>query len=463
MQQYTIHSKQRGLVIIFATLAMLVFLIIAGLVIDTGYAYYKYRQAQTAADAAALTGAYEIKNGRDTYNNVSTKALAAAAELGFTSGTDDTLVTIESSTVGGNQVVSPTTGAYVGDTSAVRATVSDAFPSFFLSVIGIEQIDYSVSATARGGVGVSNNCIYVLGEENTEKMLYVTSDSQLIANCGIVANSTSNNGLYVSSGSSIQATTVETVGGTHKSGSTITCSVEGADCPTDKNSDNPPTKVADPLANIAAPNVSYTDGECQHGTSPGDDQKEINGGTINPGVYCGGLLIKGDVKMNDGLYVMRGGGLSVDGSGSSLENAGSGGVTIYNTCSKACTGSEDDMKDYWQIELKSGPSIDLEATKCNGSCSGYEGILFFADRNAPESPEPEKEPRNYFDSSASSSFKGIIYLPKQSFEVTSGSTGFGAQTIIISKYLYLSSSSVLNISSLSSGENPITSEVTLVE
>ncbi|GAM73682.1 mll0948 protein [Vibrio ishigakensis] len=460
MQQYTIHSKQRGLVIIFATLAMLVFLIIAGLVIDTGYAYYKYRQAQTAADAAALTGAYEIKNGRDTYNNVSTKALAAAAELGFTSGTDDTLVTIESSTVGGNQVVSPTTGAYVGDTSAVRATVSDAFPSFFLSVIGIEQIDYSVSATARGGVGVSNNCIYVLGEENKEKMLYVTSDSQLNANCGIVANSRSNKGLYVSSGSEINATTVETVGGSDISGSSVSCSVEGADCPTDKNSDNPPTKVADPLANIPAPAVNYS--TCDYG-SPGGSRREVENGTINPGTYCGGLLIKGHVKMNDGLYVMRGGGFVVDGSGSSAKNAGSGGVTIYNTCKNACTGSEDDEKDYWAIELKSGSGIELEATKCNGSCSGYEGILFFADRNAPESPEPEKEPRNYFDSSASSTFKGIIYLPQQSFEVTSGSSGFGAETIIVSKYLYLSSSSVLNISSLSSGENPITSEVTLVE
>lgn len=64
---------------------------------------------------------------------------------------------------------------------------------------------------------MSNNCIYVLGEENKEKMLYVTSDSELIANCGIVANSTSSDGLYVSSGSKIEATTVETVGGTHKS------------------------------------------------------------------------------------------------------------------------------------------------------------------------------------------------------------------------------------------------------
>lgn len=56
--------------------------------------------------------------------------------------------------------------------------------------------------------------------------------------------------------------------------------------------------------------------------------------------------------MRDGLYVMRGGGFTVDGSDTSVENAGSGGVTIYNTCKDACTGNEEDKEDYWQIEFE---------------------------------------------------------------------------------------------------------------
>lgn len=129
------YKKQSGLIVIFATLAMFVFLAIAGLVLDTGFAYYKKRQLQTAADAAALNGAYTLMAGGDN-SDIKQKAKASTKSHGFRNGDD--AVDVDTNWP-------PKFGFYIDDNSAVQVDVEYTHDTFFLGLIGMDTLTYSLS------------------------------------------------------------------------------------------------------------------------------------------------------------------------------------------------------------------------------------------------------------------------------------------------------------------------------
>ncbi|GAM58310.1 hypothetical protein JCM19231_3160 [Vibrio ishigakensis] len=144
------YKKQSGLIVVFATLAMFVFLAIAGLVLDTGYAYYKKRQLQTAADAAALNGAYTLMAGGEN-NDIRKKARASTKSHGFRNGDDDVDVDMN---------WPPTYGHYIDNTSAVQVEVEYTHDTFFLGIVGMDTLTYSANATALVG-GEANETAFM--------------------------------------------------------------------------------------------------------------------------------------------------------------------------------------------------------------------------------------------------------------------------------------------------------------
>ena len=72
LQMKRLYS-QKGVILPLASISFLGILAMIGLAIDTGYTFFQYRKAQTAADAGALGGAFEI-----FYGNGHGSAVAAA-------------------------------------------------------------------------------------------------------------------------------------------------------------------------------------------------------------------------------------------------------------------------------------------------------------------------------------------------------------------------------------------------
>ncbi|QUM78038.1 hypothetical protein HWV00_18480 [Moritella sp. 24] len=478
--------RQNGFIIPLASISLIALIAMVGFALDTGKVYSDHRLAQTAADAAALAGAFEKFNQRDS--TISSAAYAEATTNGFTDGTDGITITVNNP---------PTSGFYQGDNNSVEVIINQSTATFFLPVLNINTINSEVRAVANGNTASGSNCVYVLDDDH-EGALEVSSDSSLEAHCGIWVNSDNKKASMVESGACVKADTISVVGGyktgqnCDSGGSAYQCDTAG-DCPIygkGKSAALSPLPAADPFINLATPTVDRTSGACPSDEScdaTGCSGKEKDSGgpyeaytvdtsgskTLNPGTYCGGILVKkGNVTMNPGVYIMRGGGFKVEGGDSDVTG---NSVSIYNTCFWECDDpnsdhSPDKGKEWYStLDVNSSATVDLSAPPCNGGNSGsqcvntLDGVLFFSDRDAPSSDDPGADPVNRIDSDSNAILSGAIYVWNQHLKFHSGSSGNPSDAILVSKFLEVSSNSSVEITNFTGAGGSPLKRVTLVE
>ena len=127
--------RRRGAVLVWFALLLVVLLGFAGLVIDGGLLLSAQRQAQNAADAAALAAAYDLYRGRST-------AVATAEEFVHQrNGLPDATVTVN---------LPPSQGPYSGEARYVEVVVTNSVSTFLVHVLGV---DAQNMATARAVAG----------------------------------------------------------------------------------------------------------------------------------------------------------------------------------------------------------------------------------------------------------------------------------------------------------------------
>ncbi|NRF27971.1 hypothetical protein HRJ45_23565 [Vibrio coralliilyticus] len=451
------NGKQRGLVTVFFTVASAVLIGFIGLAVDSGFAYGDFRQAQIAADAGAISAAFEKYYGHSS-GDVQKYGTSEVQAHGFENGVNGVSISVNNP---------PSSGPYAGDSDFVEVVITKDVSTFFLQFIGFDSFNYSARAVANGVIS-SSACVYALGDDH-EKAFHVSSGSTLNANCGAHSNSQDSKGLYVDSGSTLETSNVDVVGGAYESGSTIDPSAnEGADA------------ISDPLGTLSPPTVAY--GGCDYsGNSKGGglyERYEIDSETrtINPGSYCGGLFIKGsaDVTMSPGTYIMQGGGLVVDGSDAKLQGDG---VFIYNTCAKmACSnyGSSYSEEEFHPLDVKSSGTLNLSAcsqastTACESDVEeDYEDIFWYTDRDAPDTSGPQQDPVNKLNSSASAELAGTFYAGNQYLEISSNTDVAATNGVFITRYIQVASDSSLVITHNSSAPSGLNSgpyvRISLVE
>src|SRR5437899_401986 len=100
------RNGRRGVILIFTAGMMFVLLAFVGLAFDVGYLQWSRRRAQTAADAAALSGAWAIRTGGSAAND----GKKASKVNGFEDGVTGVTVTINTP---------PSDGSYSSDGTAV--------------------------------------------------------------------------------------------------------------------------------------------------------------------------------------------------------------------------------------------------------------------------------------------------------------------------------------------------------
>jgi len=383
------RDGEHGQMIVIFTLALIAIIAMAGLLIDGGMAWSNRRQAQAAADTAALAAAKAIVTGKP----VQEAALVVAKLNQFGLDTKDCSGATLSGNAGPGVQVNqpPLSGAHTTANDPAHANdyvevlTSRRMSTTFSGAIGLGC--FMVSARAVSSIGTKSvvSCSFCsLAATGNHTILldngaalrvdgdiYVNSDNggHTPGTCVISAWEVCGDGFDVFSSKNtidttyLSAQTISTYGGweTHDTNIATADHLAGNPFP-----DGPPCaehpdpleyvplgivsnvcihmpRLPDPLADFAAPSIgnppaANTLGCGAVGTftpSPGKSGipkvLSINSGTatICPGTYYGGISIGGSasVTMVGGVYYMAGGGFKVFGGGGVN---GIAGVMIYN-------------------------------------------------------------------------------------------------------------------------------------
>jgi hypothetical protein len=363
-----IVANDRGNALFIATLAMPVLIGAGGLATDTIQWTLWNRQIQRQADSAALAGAYARAQG----GNVTTSATAEINRHSF--------VSLSASPVIEN---APTTGAYAGDTDAVRVVLQTSnvlpFSSFFLSSPPVITVEATATAITSG-----EYCVVSL-ESTTAVGVIMQGNASVNMGCGIITNSKASNAVTAGGSSVIVATPVAAVGGLQSSNNYVS--------PTTLQ---PYTiKQSDPYADLPEPVLPTCSGKVT--VNPQGTQ------TISPGCYRG-MDLKGTVTLQSGVYYIDG---SSFGVGSQATVIGTD-VTIILTSNTAATNPGSIAT----VDINGGANIQLKAP----TTGTYAGVLFYQDRRATDSGT------NKINGNATSTIQGAIYMPAQAVEF-SGTSG----------------------------------------
>ena len=449
------REEQRGQTLVLFALLLVVILGGAGLLVDGGMAWANRRQAQAAADLAALAAARAIADGGFQCNATGlASAQAAATTVASFNGFSN--VTVEYPTASGNH-----TGC-----SYVRVTVSRSMATTFSRVMG--QDTWTPQATAVGaamqvlGAAAANCTFCSLNTTNKNHTLLVQLGSTLIVDGDIYVNSSNGNDpddpnspiklkdWYVGGdgfdifgvGGRITAERIFVVGGweTHDNGIAV---AQQADCPAAQRPDplayatlNPPLHsnvcihqptLSDPLANFPMP--SYSDYPVR------STRKASYAGTstytIEPGIYIKGISISGNaiVYMNPGVYYMAGGPFDVKANATVIGS----GVTIFAGSESGKSGRAED--------------IDIDTTGqvvLTPPTSGvYAGLTMFMERTSDE--DITIDPNNTAQCATTAAagqpqgciggISGTIYAPNNDSLVTVKAAGTANLQIISGRLL----------------------------
>jgi hypothetical protein len=391
--------------------SLVVLLSFLGLGIDVGYEEYVKTRMQTAADAAAVGGAQELRASGSA--NLVTAAKGDAAANGFTDGSKGVAITVNNP---------PATGYSAGNSSAVEVLISQNVPRFFMELIGISSGKVQARAVALLGSGTS--CFYAL-DPSASGAFSVSGGVTVQVNCGVMVDSSSATAVSVTNGSKLTATYIDVTGkDTVSGGSSISpAPVTGV------------TPSSDPLSYLAKPSVgacTYTNESVGNGATT----------TLSPGTYCAGISIGGGshVTFNAGTYILKGGGLALN-NGSTITGAG---VTFFNTAAAGYS--------YGPIALAGGTTVTLSAPT-TGSLAG---ILFFQDSSVGAATASS------VSNGASAILNGTLYFPTTALTFSGGSSS--AYTIIVADTVNFSNGATLNnnYSSLPGG-SPVKGGATLSE
>ncbi len=144
---------ERGQTLPIVGISLLLLFGFAALAVDAGYLEYKQRAQQTAADAAAIAGAWALFNG----TNVNSAAQSSAGTNGFTN--NGTTVVVKATTP-------PATGFNTANSNAVEATVTVTYPAI-LSAIWRSSNTVSTRAVAVVQSNPNGGCFWVLQKDLT--------------------------------------------------------------------------------------------------------------------------------------------------------------------------------------------------------------------------------------------------------------------------------------------------------
>jgi hypothetical protein len=386
-----VRRRERGFVFAILVLSMVALIACVGLAVDTGYLQLIKSRMQTAADAAAIGGAEEVRvNGPA---NVVAAADNDAGLNGFTNGQNSVSITVNNP---------PQSGSYTSDSAAVEVLVSQSVNPLFMGVLGFGSVTVAVRSVARTGSGP--NCLYTL-DPSASAAFSISNGATLSMACGVMVNSTSATAFKASGGSETTATSIDVVGNySITNGASVS-----------------PTPVAgvaavnNPLSYLTPPTV----GACQYTNESIGSDTVI---TLPQAVYCGGITIGNgaNVTFSGGTYIIKGGGLNF-GGGATISGSG---VTFYLTSG---TGYS-----YGPVSIGNGVTVTLSAP----TTGSYAGVLFYQD------PTIASPAASTFEGGSKTVLNGALYFPTSALSYANGAAS--QYTILVADTISFSGGTTVN-------------------
>jgi Flp pilus assembly protein TadG len=189
---------ERGQALIIVVLAIIALAGMAGLVIDGGNVFLDRRNAQNAADAAALSAALTRSRGGQ---NASGAALSSAAENGYNNNGSSNIVEVH---------YPPASGPYKNNAEYVQVIITSHVKTYFANVLGWRQLTNRVEATARTKTpevreilnGQAVISLAPTSDCNNHKAFWVHGEATLdITGGGVFVNSSNNQCAFIQQGS----------------------------------------------------------------------------------------------------------------------------------------------------------------------------------------------------------------------------------------------------------------------
>jgi len=426
-------SDRSGVTAIVAGLGLTVLFGFAGAAVDVAYWLNATRGLQSAADQAAYSAAVAAGSSACSSTTYAQQARAVAAARGYIDGQNATVaITCRSSD------------------ATFRVQIDQGQPLWFTRLFLSSAPQATASATSQAAAKASDLCVLALAGTNVDEGVIGTDTSAFWLNgnasaalhCGVAVDSSDNASLSTGGTAALSATGLYLVGdmqGSPSGSSTI------ATTPTANNILKSQIAVADPYAGRMIP--AYTSCTSYAMTT------RSSSGTINPGVFCGGLTIGGNAPSNlvlaPGTYFIVGGNLEFS---SKVTATSTGGVTFVLTGDAAHpTGSAT-------INGNANVTLSAPTTGPTG------GMLFFQDRNAQftagggTSSCGSGASQNKINGGSGQLLTGALYFPNQSlcYGGNSSTSGAGKCTQIIARQISFTGSSDVKLSCAGTGVEPIT-------
>ena len=391
--------NDRGQILVIVALASVALMLVVGLVIDGGFAWSKRREAQNAADLAALAGTRVVaqnvagtaRTNQNVYNTLSTIATAnnnsTIPGLGTASGA--LYVDSNGNPIAGLFVTNAAT-AIPAAARGVQVPASRAWTPFFLGLISVTNWTATATATARTSVGASAPCAFcVLG---TAPLLAMQgAATQLIVNNGAIAI---NSGLDMQGNPTLQST--GTGAAINVFGTRLICN----NCVPSPAVTPMTSPIPDPLAFLANPTATGTN--FGNVTSKGPNTTT----TLNPGIY-GTLDITANatVLLNPGVYYFNG--------------------DVSPQSNGTLTGTNVTLVFMGQANYKpqSNATVTITAPVATDTTATFPGLAMYFRRGNIGTLQ--------IQSSSVSRINGTIYAPNAFLDMQSGSTLVTVNSMVI--------------------------------
>lgn len=362
---------ERAAVMPLAALLMPVILGVGGLGVDVSHWMSQRRDLQTAVDAAALAGAWEM--GRANLELIEFSATGEAVSNGY----------------------DPDQGGLIDvsfdeDEETVTVELTQEASMFLSKVIRSETVLTTVTATAQV-VGVTGDfCILSLNPVSSGTLTTSGSVELSMPDCGIAVNSSDEEAFKLNGNVTIDVDNVSITGSYDVSGGAAEFNYN------DLKVGAPP--IVDPYADYDLPE---SDG-CDY------NNYRISGGgakVLSPGTYCGGIRASGnnDIVFEPGVYIIDGGSIDISGNG----------TVTGEEVSFFLTGSGN---DYATVDITGGKDMYFTAPLEGDEMAG---ITFYQDPSAPT------DGVNRIVGNADMVVDGLMYFPTQEFNI-GGTSGAGA-------------------------------------
>jgi hypothetical protein len=359
-----------GNVAMLFSVSMIPVLGVVGAALDYQRASSARTEMQASVDSAALAGALADVTS-DSERSLASRNFAMANLRG--TGVSDNPAELASLVV----------SASVKD-KIVTVTASDVVETKMISVVGIDTIPISATASAIKDSLPSPVCILALNKTVSKAVSFGGNSTFIAKDCYVQANSSSADALSIAGSAIAKAAGF--------------CAVGGFSAPPGQNPmpHGRCLPATDTYANLKSPIPA----KCTGATTSVSVQPNKSR-TLSPGTYCNGLDLKGNVTFSPGLYIIDGGSLSIN----SQATVKGTGVTFFFMGSGA------------GFSINGGGKIDLSAPTSAGD--PYQGMLLVQDRHSNVGATSS------LNGNSDTVLKGVIYAPTQ--EVSMNGTGLFGQ------------------------------------